>query len=140
MFLLSNRINQKVLEIMNDSLQQFKAEFFKVLAHPVRIRLCELLREREKNVSELQSELGLDQSTVSQHLSMLRQKGFLMTRKVGTTVFYCIREPLVFDLLDVARAIFNNHLLQTQDLLEQLAQEDDPTNLRIPKVSTGIRS
>jgi DNA-binding transcriptional ArsR family regulator len=108
---------------MPDMLQRFKAEFFKSLAHPVRIRLLEVLRGGEKSVTELQNDLGLDQSTVSQHLSVLRNKGLLTSRKLGVSVLYQVREPLIFDLLDVARAIFNNHLLEMNDLLDQLTAE-----------------
>jgi DNA-binding transcriptional ArsR family regulator len=111
--------------IMPGQLQQFKAEFFKALAHPVRIRILEVLRSGEKSVTELQQALNLDQSAVSQQLSILRAKGVLQTRKVGTSVVYQVREPLIFDLLDIAHTIFNNHLLQLQDLLGQLTVDGD---------------
>lgn len=61
--------------MMPGQLQQFKAEFFKALAHPVRIRILEVLRGGEKSVTELQQALNLDQSAVSQQLSILRAKG-----------------------------------------------------------------
>src|SRR5215510_15774957 len=91
-------------------LQRFKADFFKALAHPIRIRLLEALRVRERSVQELQASLGLDQSTVSQQLAVLRAKHVVVARKEGTTVRYAVRDPLVGNLLDVARRIFNNQL------------------------------
>ena len=108
------------------TLQNFKAEFFKALAHPVRIRILEVLREGEKNVTEIQALLELDQSSVSQQLSVLRGKDLLQTRKSGTTIFYSARDPMIFDLLDIARSIFNNQLIGTQELLSQLGNERLP--------------
>ena len=105
------------------ALQAFKAEFFKALAHPVRIHILEILRASEKSVQELQAALGLDQSTVSQQLAVLRAKHVVRARKEGTTVRYAIVDPLVGDLLDVARRIFNQQLIGTQTLLRELKRE-----------------
>jgi DNA-binding transcriptional ArsR family regulator len=104
-------------------LQGFKADFFKALAHPIRIRLLELLRAHENSVQELQAALGLDQSTVSQQLAVLRAKNVVVARKEGTTVRYAVRDPLVGDLLDVARRIFNNQLAGTRTMLRELQRE-----------------
>jgi ArsR family transcriptional regulator len=105
---------------MPNTLQTFKAEFFKALAHPLRIKILEALRESEKSVTELQNILECDQSGVSQQLAILRAKSLITARKNGTSVFYKVHDPLLFDLLDVARAIFNNQLIDTKDLLSQL--------------------
>jgi DNA-binding transcriptional ArsR family regulator len=104
-------------------LQAFKAEFFKALAHPLRIRILEILRHGDRSVYELQSALGLDQSTVSQHLAVLRAKHVVVARKEGTTVRYACRDALVGDLLDVARRIFNNQLAGHQTMLRALRRE-----------------
>ena len=104
-------------------LQSFKAEFFKALAHPIRIRLLEVLRGGQRSVQELQARLDLDQSIVSQQLAILRAKHIVTARKEGTTVRYEIHDPLVGDLLDVARRIFNNQLTGTQTMLRELRQE-----------------
>jgi len=105
------------------ALQTFKAEFFKTLAHPVRIRLLEILRHHERSVQELQAALDLDQPTVSSQLALLRRSNVVDARKAGTTVRYAVRDPLIGDLLDVARRIFDNHLVGTQSLLRELRQE-----------------
>jgi DNA-binding transcriptional ArsR family regulator len=104
-------------------LQAFKAEFFKALAHPVRIHILELLRSGERSVQDLQGALGLDQSTVSQQLAVLRAKNIVRARKEGTTVRYAVVDPLIGDLLDVARGIFNRQLIGTQVLLRELTRE-----------------
>jgi DNA-binding transcriptional ArsR family regulator len=107
----------------SDSLQEFKAEFFRALAHPVRIRILEALVRGERTVGELQRELGLEQAIVSQQLAILRAKNVVAPRKHGTTVYYSMRDPVLADLLDVARRIFNNHLVGTQGLLRELQRE-----------------
>jgi ArsR family transcriptional regulator len=104
-------------------LQRFKAEFFKALAHPVRIRLLEALRHGERSVQELQGAVKLDQSAVSQQLAILRAKQIVTSRKEGTTVRYTVRDARVGKLLDVARAIFNAQLTGSQTMLRALRRE-----------------
>jgi ArsR family transcriptional regulator len=110
---------------MNDPLRRFKAEFFKALGHPARLAILGHLRAGERSVNELQALLLCDQSTVSQQLAVLRNRNLVESRKEGTTVFYRVRDPMIFELLDVARAIFNNHLIDTQELLQQLSEVED---------------
>jgi DNA-binding transcriptional ArsR family regulator len=104
-------------------LQDFKASFFRALAHPVRIRILELLVQSDRTVQELQQQLGVEQPVVSQQLSVLRANNIVSGTKEGVSVRYAIRDPLIGRLLEVARAIFNNHLVGTQDMLRRLQQE-----------------
>ncbi len=106
-----------------EGLQAFKAEFFKALAHPLRIRILGLLLRGEHSVLELQRSLNVDQPAVSQQLGVLRAKSIVVARKEGTTVRYALRDPLVGELLDVARRIFNNQLIGTQAMLRELQRE-----------------
>jgi DNA-binding transcriptional ArsR family regulator len=105
------------------SLQAFKADFFRALAHPIRIRILEALRTGERSVQELQQALDLDQPIVSQQLAILRNKNIVTARKFGTTVRYALSDPLITKLLSVAREIFNNHLVDTQSMLRELQRE-----------------
>jgi DNA-binding transcriptional ArsR family regulator len=105
------------------SLQLFKADFFRALAHPIRIRILEALGTGERSVQELQQELNLEQPVVSQQLAILRGKNVVIPRKVGTTVRYALSDQLITKLLSVARAIFNNHLVDTQTMLKELKRE-----------------
>ena len=104
-------------------LQIFKARFFRALAHPTRIRLLEILVRGGRTVQELQEVLALGQPIVSQQLAVLRNQGILTARKEGLAVRYTVRDPLVGDLLDVARRIFNNQLAGTRGLLRELRRE-----------------
>jgi DNA-binding transcriptional ArsR family regulator len=106
-----------------EELQAFKAAFFRALAHPVRIRILELLVRRDLSVQELQEALGVDQPVVSQQLAVLRASNIVAGTKEGVSVRYALRDPLIGKLLDTARQIFNNHLVGTQDLLRQLKRE-----------------
>jgi len=99
-------------------LQNFKAELFKALSHPTRIRILELLRDEEKSVSQLQLELGAEGSSVSQQLAILRMKSLVDTRRAGNAIFYRLRDPQIRDLLDVARRIFEAHVVQLQSMTE----------------------
>jgi DNA-binding transcriptional ArsR family regulator len=91
-------------------LHRFKAEFFKALGNPIRLAILDTLRSGEKSVGDLYAELELEQSSVSQQLAVLRQKGFVEARKAGTTVFYTVRDPEVYAFLDMGRKIFERQL------------------------------
>jgi DNA-binding transcriptional ArsR family regulator len=104
---------------MNLELQRFKADFFKALAHPLRIRILELLADGEKNVNELQTLIGTEGSAVSQQLSVLRAKNIVVGTKDGNRVLYSLRDPMIIDLLGIARQIFNNHLIDTISMLDK---------------------
>jgi ArsR family transcriptional regulator len=105
------------------ALQVFKADFFRALAHPIRIRILEILGTGEFSVQELQQTLRLEQPVVSQHLAILRNKKIVTPRKVGTTVRYALSDRLITKLLLVAREIFNNHLVDTHSMLKELRRE-----------------
>jgi DNA-binding transcriptional ArsR family regulator len=100
----------------NQPLQRFKAEFFKALGHPVRITIVELLRHGDLTVGELQERLNIDPSSVSQQLAILRARNIVESRRAGSSVFYTVRDPAVFQLLDIARAIFDHHLSDMQEM------------------------
>ena len=104
-------------------LTQFKAEFFKALAHPLRIRVLDALRGGEAGVNELCARLGVEQSTLSQQLGVLRSRNIVTGRKDGLNVFYSVRDRAIFKLLDVAREVFNNHLIDVRDMLSQSRME-----------------
>ena len=108
---------------LRPDLPQFKATFFKALAHPLRIRILELLVRRERTVQELQDALDAGQPGVSQHLAVLRAHNVVVGTKIGASIRYAVRDPLLGDLLEVARRIFNNHFVGTQDLLRTLHRE-----------------
>jgi ArsR family transcriptional regulator len=104
----------------NTPIYQIKAELFKTLGHPARIRVLEVLREGERSVGDLVPEVGLEASHLSQQLAVLRRANLVQTRKVGTSVVYSVANPMIFELLDVARKILTSSLIDTRALLEEL--------------------
>jgi ArsR family transcriptional regulator len=99
-----------------------KAEFFRLLGHPARVRILELLRDGERSVGELQAELGRGSRGTSQQLTAMRRQGLLESRRAGTSVYYRVKDPRVFQLLEVAKAILTAQLEETRDLLGDLAR------------------
>ncbi len=99
---------------------EVKASLFRVLGHPARVRILELLRDGERSVGALQAELGLDSGGTSQHLGALRRIGLLDARREGTSVYYRVADDRVFDLLAVGRAIISRRLAQQQSILQDL--------------------
>jgi DNA-binding transcriptional ArsR family regulator len=97
-----------------------KATLFRVLGHPARVRILELLRDGERSVGVLQADLDLDSGSTSRHLAALRRIGFVQSRRDGTTVFYRVDDERVFDLLAAGRDIISNQLAQQQSILLDL--------------------
>ncbi|MDB5100331.1 MAG: Regulatory protein ArsR [Cyanobacteria bacterium RYN_339] len=104
------------------AVRTFKAEFFKALAHPLRIHVLDALRDGERSVGELRDLLEVEMPNVSQQLSILRAKNLVVTRKDGNTVYYSVADPAVFRLLDVAKEIFGNQLVGVQGMLQTLSE------------------
>jgi DNA-binding transcriptional ArsR family regulator len=118
------------VHVRSDPVYVVKAQFFRALGHPVRIRILELLSEGERTVGDLQALLQLDSSGTSQHLAALRQQGVLESRRAGTSVYYRIRDPRVSQLLAVARQILTSALTDSQALLSHLADDDAASTRR----------
>ena len=104
----------------SDPVREVKANLFRVLGHPARVRILELLREGERSVGALQTELGLDSGGTSQHLAALRRIGLVESRREGTSVYYRVDDKRVFDLLEVGRAIITRRLADQQSILREL--------------------
>jgi ArsR family transcriptional regulator len=104
----------------SEPLYKLKAEFFKTLGHPARIRVLELLAEQERSVGELLPEVSLESSNLSQQLAVLRRAGVVVTRKDGNTVIYSIASPDIAELLAVARKVLTGLLSDRVAVLEDL--------------------
>ncbi|HVX32529.1 MAG TPA: metalloregulator ArsR/SmtB family transcription factor [Solirubrobacterales bacterium] len=109
-----------------EPIHRVKADFFRTLGHPVRVRVIGLLKEGEKTVGQLQAELGIDSSGASQHLAAMRRAGILEARKEGTSVHYSVRDPRVFQMMESARQVIGSHLEEAHSLLGELGEEDAP--------------
>ena len=107
--------------VQRRAVYQMKADFFRILGHPVRVRILELLRDGERTVGDLQLQLQMDSSGTSQHLGVLRKHGILDGRRDGTSVYYTVRDPRIFQLLEVSKQILTSSLTESQAVLGELA-------------------
>jgi DNA-binding transcriptional ArsR family regulator len=101
-------------------LSEIKAELFKALAHPTRIRILEVLSDGESAVRDLQPLVDVEPPNLSQQLAVLRRAGLVTTRKEGSSVIYAIRDHELVKVLAAAKRVLVNSLAETQDLLADL--------------------
>jgi DNA-binding transcriptional ArsR family regulator len=106
--------------VSTEKLTEFKAEFFKALANPLRIRILDELRGEELTVSEIRDRLDIELPNISQQLAILKGKKLVIARRQGTSIYYSCIDRTIFKLLDVAKEIFNNHLIDIQETLNHL--------------------
>jgi ArsR family transcriptional regulator len=103
-------------------LYQVKAEFFRMLGHPVRIRVLELLGDGPRPVKDLLAEVGIEASSLSQQLAVLRRAGIVVSTREGATVRYALAGPDVADLMRAARRILTEMLTGQAELLDALRE------------------
>lgn len=116
-------MSQAEVTALSQPISVVKAELFKALGNPARVRVLEVLSLGERSVSGLQSIVGIESSHLSQQLAVLRRAGLVTTRKEGSTVVYAIKDPLVVELLAVAKRLLLTSLAETHDLLTGLSEE-----------------
>ena len=105
---------------MRQQLSEFKADFFKALAHPLRISILDALRDGELTVNEISLRFDVEQANASQQLAVLRNRNIVVTRKEGANVYYSVSDKSIFKLLDAAKEIFNHHLVGVRSMLEEI--------------------
>ena len=105
---------------MRQQLSDFKADFFKALAHPLRISILDALRDGELTVNEISQRFHVEQANASQQLAVLRNRNIVIARKEGANVRYSVSDKTIFKLLDVTKEIFNNHLVGVRSMLEEI--------------------
>jgi DNA-binding transcriptional ArsR family regulator len=108
-------------------LYQAKAELFRTLGHPVRIRVLELLQDGPKPVSELLTDIGIEASSLSQQLAVLRRAGIVVSTRKGTSVTYELAASDVADLMGAARRFLTEVLADHDQLLAELRSSEAPT-------------
>jgi ArsR family transcriptional regulator len=111
------------------ALREFKAGIFQALAHPTRVAVAEILREGECSAGAIQERLGLEQANLSQHLSVMRAKEVVSSRKDGNQVFYSLRDPVLAEVLDIMRQYFLTHLAEASDMLQAMAATPPPDDV-----------
>lgn len=116
---------------MTAPLYKLKAEFFKTLGHPARIRILELLAVTDMSVTKLQAEVGLESSHMSQQLAVLRRAGVVVATKRGNSVTYSMSSPDMAELLAVARKVLTGLLSDQVGLLKDLQADSRSAGRRV---------
>lgn len=116
---------------MSEPLYKLKADFFKTLGHPGRVRILELLAQGDRSVSELQPDVGLEFSHLSQQLGVLRRAGIVVATKRGNSVIYSMATPDMTELLAVARKVLTGLLNEQVGLLRDLKANDRAASRKV---------
>ncbi|WP_128381678.1 ArsR/SmtB family transcription factor [Streptomyces cavernae] len=109
---------------MSVPLYQAKAEFFRMLGHPVRIRVLELLQDGPKPVRDLLAAIEVEPSSLSQQLAVLRRSGIVASTREGATVVYELAGGDVANLMKAARRILTDMLAERNELLAELRETE----------------
>lgn len=107
---------------MTKPIYELKAQFFKTLGHPARIRVLEVLADGPRSVSDLQPDVGLEASHLSQQLSLMRKAGIVQAERQGSSMIYSVTDPQIFELLSVAKQIITTSLTGAGALLADLGE------------------
>jgi DNA-binding transcriptional ArsR family regulator len=125
----SSSLERITMPNSSQPLYRMKADFFKTLGHPVRIRVLELLSEHERTVSDMLGEVGIEPSNLSQQLSVLRRAGLVTARRDGLFVTYALASPRVSELLAVAREILLGVVVSQAETLGEI--DENPIKERL---------
>lgn len=125
-------LDSQEVEVVLDSMRQFKAGIFQALGHPTRVAIVESLLEGEMSVGQLCEKIGVEQANASQHLSVLRNKYVVETRKDGNQIFYRLRHPLLGEVFEKMREYFFAHMAEAMHLLreEQASRQSDSESVQ----------
>ncbi|MEU6840367.1 metalloregulator ArsR/SmtB family transcription factor [Streptomyces sp. NPDC046716] len=118
---------------MQAPLYQVKAEFFRMLGHPVRIRVLELLQNGPVSVRDLLIDIDIEPSNLSQQLAVLRRSGIVVSTREGATVNYALAGGDVAELLRAARRILTELLTGQSALLAELQDSELPGDHERPE-------
>jgi ArsR family transcriptional regulator len=103
---------------MEDQIYAYHAEMCKVFSHPKRLELIDILRDKEMSAGELGERLGLASANLSQHLTMMRERHILISRREGNVVYYRIANPRLLEAFDLLREILFEHIRQDAALIQ----------------------
>ncbi len=114
---------------MSDRVYELHAEVCRILGSANRIKILEVLQDKEKSVNEISEALGLRQANVSQHLSVMRSKGVLKTRKVGTSIYYSVSNPKIVQACDLMRQVLMEQLKENERLVQHIGAKGLRTSI-----------
>ncbi len=105
---------------MEQRLYEMHAGMCKVFTSPKRLEILNLLRNKELSVGQLAKLAGIRQANISQHLSLLREKGIVKTRRSGVSIYYSLANPKIIKAFDIIREMLLERLAQTEKLSQDM--------------------
>ncbi|MBI4706655.1 MAG: winged helix-turn-helix transcriptional regulator [Candidatus Omnitrophica bacterium] len=108
---------------MEELAYKIKSDFLRVLAHPLRLQIIELLKRQEEKVGGIAKGLNIPQSSLSRHLLALREAGILKSRQQGTVIYYAIEDKGIFRVLRPIAEMLRKKLEKTATVLTSLGKE-----------------
>ena len=102
---------------------QMHAEVCKSMASPTRLKIMNLLRDGERSVEGLKKRLGLPKENLSQHLSVLRQRRIVSTRRAGLNIYYKVANPKMIKACDILREVLFEQLQEGEKLVRGMANK-----------------
>ena len=105
---------------MEHKLYELHAQMCQVFTSPKRLEILNLLRDKELSVGQLAKLVNIRQANLSQHLSILREKGIVKTRRAGVTIYYSLVNPKISKAFDIIREMLLERLAQTEKLCRDI--------------------
>lgn len=109
----------------DEIINKLTADFLKSMAHPVRVKVINMLEPGERCVCELVEGIDIEQSNLSQHLAVMKRQGLIDSRKEGTKVFYRVTTPAVLEVLRAVERAIGDQISQSQNILKYLRQRGE---------------
>src|SRR4030042_1404041 len=109
---------------MNEKIQEMKADILSAMAHPIRLKIIEKLRQGPCCVCRIIPYVGGEQSNVTHHLAILKRAGILSSEKKGLEVWYEVTDPVIFEILDLIKYPLIKELKRKNNLLNALVEND----------------
>jgi len=107
-----------------DKIFELHSALCQTLANPVRLRILKLLRDGEMTVNEIARQLGIPQANVSQHLSVLRDRNVLTTRREGVSIYYRIAYPKIIKACDLVREVLFEQMTESRHLIQRFGKPE----------------
>ncbi|MGO8761817.1 MAG: ArsR/SmtB family transcription factor [Desulfobaccales bacterium] len=114
-------------------LWELQADICQVMANPKRLQILHLLREKELSVGEMVQVLGVAKANLSQHLSVMRQKGILVPRRQGTTIYYRLAIPYITEACEIMREVLLATLAARGKLHRSLVHSANQAGPKTPR-------
>jgi len=109
--------NNKKVMTMAESIYELKANIFKALSHPTRVRILDAMRGKKQCACTLAPELGIEQSNFSRHIASLKMAGLVHSWKEGVSVYFAVSDPRIFDIMDTVNDILKRRIQSHHQIL-----------------------